>query len=39
VTTENWPKVAEFAAMAEELLIKCEEAAITDEAKTKLGCA
>jgi len=39
IITENWPEVVELAEAAEELLIKCEEAAITDEAKTKLGCA
>jgi anion-transporting ArsA/GET3 family ATPase len=36
IITGNWPEVVELAEEAEELLIKCEEAAITDEAKRKL---
>jgi hypothetical protein len=37
IITGNWPKVVKLAALAEELLIKCEEAPMPGEAKTGSG--
>ncbi len=39
IITGKWPEVVELAEAAEELLIKCENAALTDEAKSELDCS